>query len=71
MDDAVGHMKDPVNLLGKPNLTKHEMQEVSIHSLYTFYTREDTERLVKILEITYKGGDIDKAAPSTAQLNIK
>ena len=46
-------MKDSRNLLGKSDLTKREIREVLMQTAEPASTQEATERMAKILDITY------------------
>ena len=46
-------IKEPSGLLGKLDLSKHEMREVLMHTAKPASTKEATEILVKILFSTY------------------
>ena len=63
-------MKDPRNLLGQYDLTKREMSEVVMKTAEPASTREATERMVKILDITYKKADLKKLV-NDSQLNAE
>ena len=52
------HMKEPSGLIVKSDLNKRDMQEVVMQTADPASTREATEILVKILEITYAKSDI-------------
>ena len=62
-------MEETGNLLGQPELTKHETQEVVMNTSEPYFTREATDKVVKILASTYKKADIDKVAVSSVQLD--
>ena len=51
-------MKEPSGLLGKSDLTSHEMSEVVMQTALPVSTRESTEIIVKILNITYSKVDL-------------
>ena len=52
-------MKEPSDMLGQTNLTSREMSKVVIHTEEPVSTREVTEGLVKILDITYAKTDLE------------
>ena len=52
-DGATLHMKEFRNLRGISNLTKHKILEVVMQNAELSSTQEATERMVKILDITY------------------
>ena len=63
-------MKDPRNLLGQYDLTKREMSEVVMKTAEPASTREATERMVKILDITYKKADLNNLV-NDSQINAE
>ena len=63
-------MKNPVNLLGQPDLTKHEIQEVVIQTTEPASTREDTYILVKIPDSNYVNSDLYKVDAAVVHLDI-
>ena len=63
-------MKESGNLLGQPNLTKLEICKVRIQTAEAASTREDTERMVKILNITYSKVDLRQVF-NASQLNCE
>ena len=63
-------MKNPVNLLGQPDLTKHEIQEVVIQTAEPASTREDTYILVKIPDSNYVNSDLYKVDAAVVHLDI-
>ena len=46
-------------MIGKTYLTSRDICEVAMHTVETVYTREDMEKLVKILDITYAKSDLE------------
>ena len=68
-DSATLHMKEPSVLIGKYDLNKWEMREVVMHTADPFSTIEATERLVKILKITYVKADFYQVADNANQIN--
>ena len=57
-DGATVHMKEPINLLGKPDLTKREICEVAMQTSEPDSTQEYTERMVKIVYSKYVKADL-------------
>ena len=51
-DDDIVPMKEPIILMGQTDLTSHDMCDVVMHNEELVSTREDTERLVKIIDGT-------------------
>ena len=68
-DETIIPKKNLGKFLGKTNLTQHEMQEVVMQTAETYSTREDTERIVKILVGTYSKSDLDEVALDAFQLD--
>ena len=64
-------MKEPSVLIGKSNLNKREIQEVVMQTSDKDSTREATERLLKILEITYAKADFYEVADNANQLKVE
>ena len=62
-------MNEPVNFLGQPELTKREMREVGIHPAEPFFTREATERVVKMIYSTYAKSNLYKVASASVKLD--
>ena len=58
-DDTVIPMKDPVNFIGQPDLTKSEIREVVKQTAEPASTRETTERVVKIINSTHTKAYLD------------
>ena len=52
-DNDIVPMKEPGNLVFKPNLTKRDIQKVVMQISEPYSTIEATEVLVKIIDITY------------------
>ena len=48
------HMKEPISLLHKSDLTKRKKHKGFMKTAEPAYTREAIERMVKILDITYR-----------------
>ena len=66
-DEDVVLMKEPGHFLGKPYLSKKDMQEVQINTVYPGFTKESTDRIIKILHSTYKRDGIGKVSSNTTQ----
>ena len=66
---AIVPMKEPSGMLGKSDLSQREMREVVIHILKLASTRDYTERLVKILDITYNKSYLNQVADNSTQMN--
>ena len=64
-------MKEPGGIQGKPDLTSHEMSEVAIQTAKPVSTREDTERLVKLIDCTYAKADLKQVTDNATQLNAE
>ena len=70
-NSATVHMRDPRYFLGKSDLTKHEMREVVMQTAEPASTQEDTERILKILDITYAKGYLEQVFANSIQLNAE
>ena len=55
-------MKESSGLLGKTDLTSRKMRKAVMQTPGKVSTREATERMVKILEITYTKSYLEKVA---------
>ena len=64
-------MKEPSNLIGQKYLTIYDMCEVAIQTEEPFYTREATERLVKILDSTYTKVYLEQLAANATHMNAE
>ena len=62
-------MKDPVNFLGQPDLTKCNIQEVVILTAEPDSTREANQIVVKILDSTYEKSDYGKVSVALVQID--
>ena len=62
-------MKGPRGLLGKSDLTSHDMHAVVIHTAETNSTIETTDRLIKILDSTYSKAELKQVADNANHLN--
>ena len=63
--------KQPSGLLGKSDLSKRKIREVVMQNVEPDYTREDTDRLFKILGINYKKSDLKQVVDKATQLNAE
>ena len=61
-------MMESGSLLGKPGLTRLDMQQVVIQTTEPDPTRESNEKVVNILDSTYTKSDLDKASKYAVQL---
>ena len=61
-------MKYPSGMLGKKDLTSHDMRKVVMQTSEPVSTREATERLVKILDSTYAKDDLQQVAANTIHM---
>ena len=68
-DGATVHMKEPIVLIGKSNLTKRKICEVVIQTTEPASTREASDQMVKILNGTYEKADLNQVADDATQLN--
>ena len=68
-DGDTVHMKEPISLLGKSDITKRKMHEVIIQTKGPASTREATKQTVKILNSTYEKVDLKKVAKNATKLN--
>ena len=62
-------MKEPIDMIGKSDLTSHEMSKVDMQTAESAFTREATERLVRILDSTYKRANRQHATHDATHLN--
>ena len=60
-------MKEPRVLIGQTDITSREMPKVLFQTSEPVSTREDTERLIKILNI--RKADLEQVANNATQLN--
>ena len=70
-DSTTLHMKKPSGLIGKSYLNKQGMLWVFMQTADPASTREATDRLVKILEITYAKADLYQVADNATPLNTE
>ena len=68
---ATVHIKDPSSLLGQSDLTKREMRKVVMQTAEIASTREATERMVKIIDITYANADLKQVDYNKNQMNAE
>ena len=68
-DGATVPMKGPRGILGKSDLNMRNMHEVVMHTAEPASNGEATERLVKILEITYAKANLKHVADNATHLN--
>ena len=69
LDGATLPMKEPIYLLGKTDLTSHEMRELAMKTEEQVSTKEATERLKKIIDSTYTKSDREQVAANTTHMN--
>ena len=62
-------MKEPIGMIGKSDLTSHEMSKVAMQTAEPASTRASTERLVRILDSTYAKANRKKVADNATHLN--
>ena len=62
-------IREPISLLGQPNLTSRNMRKVLIHTAEPVSKMEYTERMVKTIDSTYGNVDLEQEATNTTQLN--
>ena len=70
-DGATVHMKKYSSLLEKYNLTKREMRNLVMQTSEKASTREATDRMVKILDITYAEADLTQADNNATHMNAE
>ena len=56
-------------MIEQTDLTIRDMREVKMQTVEPFYSIEATERLVKILDITYEKSDLEQVANNTTHMN--
>ena len=64
-------MKELISLLGQSYLTIDEMRELVIQTAEIVLTREDNERLLKLLRINYAKENLKQVANNKTQLNAE
>ena len=62
-------MKEIRGLIGQTYQTSHDMHEVVMQTAEPVSTRDATERLVKILDITYVKADLEYVAAKATKMN--
>ena len=55
-------MKELDNILGRPYLTKINIQDMVMHTSEPYSTREATDSVVKITNSTYTNASLDKVS---------
>ena len=70
-DGVTVHMKEPISVPGQTDLTSRGMPEVLMKNAEPVSTREDTERPVKILNITYAKENLTQVSNNATQLNAE
>ena len=48
----------PGKFLGNPNINKHAVLEVAMHTIEQVLTKEDTDRVLEIIESTHERNDL-------------
>ena len=66
-DSATVPMKEPIGMIWQTDITINVMRGVVMQTTEPVYTREDTERLVKIFDSTYANENIEQVAADTTQ----
>ena len=61
--------KEPRGLLGQTDLTSCEMSKVVMNNTEPVSTKKATERVVKILDITYENKDLELVAAKKTHMN--
>ena len=70
-DGATVYMKELRGLIGKSDLTKHDMHEVVMQNEEPDSTREATEKMIKTLDINYAKEELKQASDNATQLNAE
>ena len=70
-DGVTVPMKEPIGMIGKSDLTSHEMREVDMQTAEPASTRASTERLVRILDSTYVRANFKQVAHDATHLNAE
>ena len=70
-DGVTVPIKEPRGILGETGLNNHEMWEVVMQNAELVSAREATERLMKILNITYAKADIKQVYDNATQMNAE
>ena len=68
-DDATVPTKELGNVSSKPNLANRDIPKVAMHTANKAPNNEETDRIVNILDSTYKRDNIDNVASNTTWLN--
>ena len=69
-DGSTVPMKDPIGVIEKSDLNKHEMRKVVMQTAEPDSTREATDRLVKILHSTYAKAYLNQVANNATRMNF-
>ena len=69
-DSNVVPMKDTVHRIGKLRLADYKIKYSVMQTTEPPFTKELTERIFRILHITYNIFDLEKVTPSTTQINF-
>ena len=67
-DGVTTPIKEPIGMLGKSDLTSHEMCKVVINTRELVSTIEATERLVKILHSKYAKEDLKEVSDNAIHM---
>ena len=70
-DGATIHIKEPRSLLGQYDIPKRDMRKVVMHTAEPDPTRESTERMVKIIDITYVKADLKQVDNNATHINAE
>ena len=70
-DGVIAPMKEPIGLLGKPDLSSYNMCKVVMHNREPVSAREDTEILVKILRSIYAKAELKQVNDNANQLKYE
>ena len=68
-DGFVVPKKESSGLIGKTDPTSCDMRKVAIQTSETFSTREDTQRLVKIMDSAYVKVDLEQVSANVTKNN--
>ena len=68
-DGVTVPMKEPIGMIGKSDLTSHEMSKVAMQTAEPASTRASTERLFRILESTCARANLKQIAHDATHLN--
>ena len=64
-------MKKPSGMLGKYDLNKGEICEVVMQTVELASTREATDRMIKVLNVTYAKEDLNQIADNKTLVNTE